>query len=183
MCVKISYCFDQLLYYLNMTSRTSNCLCLLCLHIFARRTLPTYPTYSVHVYVCIFIIHNKYKLCTYIHVCAPRVQYIVVKVGCQGYLHSSCKLDKNDVNLLHSNKHHYTHQSSLCFKVGSCFDQLLNYFNMTSRTSNYQSCFISLVFNLCVYVCVCVKISSCFDQLLYYLNMTSRTSNCLRLLS
>ena len=51
---------------------------------FARRSLPTYPTYSVHVYVCIFIIHSKHKLCTYIHVCAPRVQYIVVKVGCRG---------------------------------------------------------------------------------------------------
>ena len=103
------------------------------------------------MYVCIFIIHNKYKLCTYIHVCAPRVQYIVVKVGCRGVYIAQ---DKIDVNLLHRGKYHYTH---LCFKVGSCFDQLLNYFNLTSRTSNYQSCFTILVFSVCV--CLIVYVS------------------------
>ena len=89
-----------------MTSRTSNyqscftilvfsvCVCQdeqnyqlstsLELALFCKTNLTYVPTYSVHVYVCIFIILNKYKLCTYIHVCAPRVQYIVVEVSCRG---------------------------------------------------------------------------------------------------
>ena len=74
-CFSVCVCQDEQNYQLSTSLE---------LALFCKTNLTYVPTYSVHVYVCIFIIHNKYKLCTYIHVCAPRVQYIVVKVGCRG---------------------------------------------------------------------------------------------------
>ena len=116
---------------------------------FARRTLPTYPTYSVHVYVCIFIIHNKYKLYTYIHVCAPRVQYIVVKVGCRG------------IYIAHAN---YIKTTSICYIVTNITILTLSFASRlapalinswTTSTWPAELASIRAVLPYCFSVCVC----------------------------